>query len=122
MNREQLFRYVQDTYGTELEYLWKSAPDYAVVRHVENSKWYGIVMYVGYTKLGMDKDGMTDILDVKCDPMQLEFLIRQPGFLPGYHMNHKQWLTILLDGSVPDDQILDLLDQSYLMTESRIRR
>ena len=60
MNREQLFRYVQDTYGTEPEYLWKSAPDYAVLRHVENSKWYGIVMYVGYTKLGMDKDGMTE--------------------------------------------------------------
>lgn len=37
-------------------------------------------------------------------------------------MNHRRWLTILLDVSVPDDQILDLLDQSYLMTESKIRR
>ena len=122
MNREKLFRYVQDTYGTEPEYLWKSAPDYAALRHSENPKWYGIVMYIDYAKLGIDKAGMTDILDMKCDPMQLEFLIRQPGSFPGYHMNHRQWLTILLDGSVPDDQILDLLDQSYLMTESRKKR
>ena len=118
MTREDLFRYAQDTYGTEPEYLWKSSPDYAVLRHVENPKWYGIVMYVECAKLGIDGEGMVDILDVKCDPMQLEFLCRQPGFLPGYHMNHRQWLTVLLDGTVPDDQILDLLDQSYTLTDS----
>jgi len=36
-------------------------------------------------------------------------LRQSPGFLPGYHMNKKNWLSILLDGTVSDDQILIIL-------------
>lgn len=39
--------------------------------------------------------------------------IQTYGFLPGYHMNKKHWLTILIDGSVRDAQVLDFLDMSY---------
>ena len=122
MTREKLFKYALDTYGSEPEYLWQSTPDFAVLRHVGNTKWYGIVMYLERRRLGIAEDGMVDILNVKCDPMQAEFLIQRPGFLPGYHMNHRKWLTILLDGTVPDDQILDLLDQSYQMTTTKTKQ
>ena len=122
MTREELFKYALDTYGSEPEYLCQSTPDYAVLRHVDNTKWYGIVMYLERRRLGFYEDGMVDILNVKCDPMQAEFLRQRPGFLPGYHMNHRQWLTILLDGTVSDDQILDLLDQSYQMTATKAKQ
>lgn len=36
-------------------------------------------------------------------------------FFPGYHMNKKHWFTVLLDGSVPDDEICRLLDESYVL-------
>ena len=54
-----------------------------------------------------------DIIDVKADPTMIDMLIQTYGFLPGYHMNKRYWLTILLDGSVRDAQVLDFLDMSY---------
>ena len=44
-------------------------------------------------------------------------MVTQTGFAPAYHMNKKHWLTILLNGSVNDDEIYNLLDMSYEMTE-----
>jgi predicted DNA-binding protein (MmcQ/YjbR family) len=32
---------------------------------------------------------------------------------PGYHLNKKHWITILIDGAVPDDLIEDLLRGSH---------
>ena len=33
MEREEIFQYVKEQYGTEPEYLWKKDPDSAVLRH-----------------------------------------------------------------------------------------
>ena len=43
---QQIFDYVFTQYGTQPEYLWKTHPDYAVLRHSDNRKWYAIVMNV----------------------------------------------------------------------------
>ena len=43
---QQVFEYVFTQYGTKPEYLWKTHPDYAVLRHADNRKWYAIVMNV----------------------------------------------------------------------------
>ena len=42
------------------------------------------------------------------------------GFLPGYHMDKSNWITILLDGTVQEAKILDFLDMSYDLTDGRI--
>ena len=55
-------------------------------------------------------------MNVKCDPILSGSLRMQEGYLPGYHMNHDQWLTVLLDGTVPYEEIIPLLDMSYDMT------
>ncbi|MCD8153412.1 MAG: MmcQ/YjbR family DNA-binding protein [Clostridiales bacterium] len=116
MNRQQIFDYAKEKYGTTPEYLWARYPSYAVLRHQDNEKWYGIVMDVPKNKLGLQGTDVVDVLDVKCDPVMIDMLRQSPGFLPGYHMNKTNWLTIFLDGTVSDDQILDLLDMSYQMT------
>ena len=38
------------------------------------------------------------------------------GYLPGYHRNKAHWITVLLDGTVPLDNIKQLIDESYYMT------
>lgn len=52
--------------------------------------------------------------NAKCDP-ERALLLREEyeGILPGYHMNKKHWNTILLDGSVPNTLIRELIDHSY---------
>ena len=38
---------------------------------------------------------------------------RYPAITPGYHLNKRHWNTVTLDGSVPDDEVLELVDHSY---------
>ena len=76
-------------------------------------------MDVPKNRLGLLGTDVVDILDVKCDPAMIDMLRQSPGFLPGYHMNKTNWLTVLLDGMVSDEQILDLLDMSYQMTAKK---
>ncbi len=45
-------------------------------------------------------------------------LIQTYGFLPGYHMNKRHWITILLDESVSEAKTLDFLDMSYDLIDS----
>ena len=112
MEREEIFQYVKEQYGTEPEYLWKKDPDSAVLRH-KNGKWYAVIMTVEKSKLGLEGNDLVDIMDVKCNPEMTSMIIQTYGFLPGYHMDKQHWITILLDGSVSEAKILDFLDMSY---------
>lgn len=121
MERNTLFAYALNKYKTEPEYLWKSDPDFGVLRHSDNNKWYGLVMNVSKDRLGLDGKEKTDILNVKCEPAMIGFMILKEGILPAYHMNKNNWISILLD-SVPDDFIYYLLDKSYELTAPKKRK
>lgn len=69
------------------------------------------------SKLGLDENRIIDILNVKCDPLLIGSLRSKSGYFPAYHMNKEKWLSIALDGSVQEDEIKDLLDMSYKLTQ-----
>ena len=60
---------------------------------------------------------MTDApltVSLKVDPedsiaLRAEF----PQITPGYHLNKRHWITILINGAVPDDLVEDLLRGSH---------
>jgi predicted DNA-binding protein (MmcQ/YjbR family) len=53
-------------------------------------------------------------LSVKCDPeLAVQLRAAHPAIAPGYHLNKRHWNTITLDGSLPDQMVTDLLDDSY---------
>jgi len=63
--------------------------------------------------------------NVKCDPEKaVEWRERYPDtVLPGYHMNKKHWNTVRVTGSLTDNQIQEMLDDSYrLVTVSNKRK
>jgi predicted DNA-binding protein (MmcQ/YjbR family) len=59
-------------------------------------------------------------VNLKCDPEWSEILRNAyPAVQPGYHQNKKHWNTVVLDGSVPGDEIAELVEHSYaLVVES----
>ena len=71
------------------------------------------------SKLGLKEEGTVDIINVKCEPDMVGLLTQTYGFLPGYHMNKKYWITMLLDGSVSEAKILDFLDMSYDLIDGK---
>ena len=52
--------------------------------------------------------------NLKCDPVWAEIL-RQTykAVTPGYHMNKRHWNTIVFDGTIPDSEILEMVDHAY---------
>ncbi|ELR70858.1 hypothetical protein C900_03293 [Fulvivirga imtechensis AK7] len=52
--------------------------------------------------------------NLKCDPDRAEELREKyAGIKPGYHMSKKHWNTVMMDGSVSDQLIYELIDHSY---------
>jgi predicted DNA-binding protein (MmcQ/YjbR family) len=53
-------------------------------------------------------------INLKCDPLMSQDLRREYSSIkPGYHMNKTHWNTITIDGTVPEDKVLFLIDLSY---------
>lgn len=52
--------------------------------------------------------------NAKCDPERaIQLRERYSSVMPGYHMNKLHWNTIICDGSIPESEILKLIDHSY---------
>lgn len=116
MDREVIFEYAAKTYRTAPEYLWAKYPDDAILRHSDNNKWYAVIMNVTKDKLGLGGLDEVGIINVKCEPEMIGALRMTKGILPGYHMNKSNWVSVLLDGSVGEELIYNLLDRSYELT------
>ena len=51
---------------------------------------------------------------LKCEPaLALELRAQFPAVVPGYHTNKRHWNTVTLDGSVPDEEVRDMVEHSY---------
>ena len=112
-----LIAYVREKYGDELEYLWDKFPDNAVWRRKDNEKWYGALLTVSRRKLGIPSDEIVEIIDLRIAPEEMDNLIDNACFFPGWHMNKKHWYTIILDGTVSTDEICRRVDESYLLAK-----
>ena len=53
-------------------------------------------------------------VSLKCEPALAEQLrAGHPAITPGYHLNKRHWNTIVLDGSVADAMVRDMIEDSY---------
>lgn len=104
--------YIKEKYNDELEYLWDNLPDCAIWRHKENNKWYGLIMNIEENKLGIDSKRKVDVINLKCLNV-----VDNINIFPGYHMNKKYWVTIILDGRLDINTIYELIDKSYEVTK-----
>ena len=113
----QLIDFVRKKYHDEPEYLWKRFPSNAVWRRKDNQKWYGVLLTVSRRKLRIKSDEIAEIIDLRVNPNILEKRIDHKRYYPGWHMNKKHWITIILDGSVPFEEICQRIDESYSLAK-----
>lgn len=73
-----------------------------------------LVLKVGgkmFALLNLDKDPSVNL---KCDPERaIDLREHYDAILPGYHMNKQHWNTVMLDGSVPKNLLLEMIEHSY---------
>ena len=106
-------------YKISPEYPWRRDNTSAVFRHTDNHKWFALVMTVQGSRLGLADNTWTDVINLKIDDLfYRDLVLREEGILPAYHMNKMHWISVLLDGTVPDDRVCELVDISFLATAS----
>jgi predicted DNA-binding protein (MmcQ/YjbR family) len=62
-------------------------------------------------------------VSLKCEPQLAEGLrAAHAAVIPGYHLNKRHWNTVILDGSLSDDAIRDMIEDSYDLVVSNLPR
>ena len=103
----QIIEFARAEWGEEPEFLWDKFPDYAVLRRRDTAKWYALVARLAADKVGGNSNELVEIVNLRrTDGMAGE------RFRPAYHMNKKTWTTIVLDGTVEINVLLQLLGRS----------
>ncbi|MCH5299360.1 MAG: MmcQ/YjbR family DNA-binding protein [Ruminococcus sp.] len=108
-----VIEYVREKYGDELEFLWKKFSDNAIWRRKDSQKWYGLVLTIPRSKLGLSSDEIVEIIVMRIKPEQMSQTVDNKKYFPGWHMSKKSWYTIILDGSVSNEEIFRRIDESY---------
>ena len=114
----RITKLILERYGEKPDFPFSTAPTYGVFRVQKNRKWYGLVMNIRLCQLTGEKvekaedSPVIEVLNLKVDEKKQAGLLKIPGIWPSYHMNHKSWISILLDGTVPDGQIMELMETS----------
>ncbi len=122
MDRNRIFEHCKEYYGTVPEYLWERYPSFAVLRHRGNRKWYAVVMEIPRKKLGIMQEGKVEVINVKLGEVMAGSVRDERGVFPAYHMAKGQWVTALLDGTVPEETLLAFIDISHNLTDQRRKK
>ena len=60
-------------------------------------------------------------INLTCDPAEAEHLrMVFDAVLPGYHMNKKHWNTVVINGSIPDNEVKRMVDNSYALVAKKM--
>lgn len=111
---KRIMAQVQEKYGSQLEYLWEKSPDTAVLRHEGNQKWYAVLMRIPWDRLEKGREGLVEAVNLKHD--QVADLLSKKGIYPAFHMNKRYWLSLALDDSLQDEEVLELIERSWNLT------
>jgi len=79
------------------------------------------VMGKMFVLVGWDESPLR--LNLKCDPDHaLALRAMHEAVLPGYHMNKGHWNTVILDGSIANEEIFEMIDHSYDLVVQNLKR
>lgn len=60
-------------------------------------------------------------VSLKCEPLLAQQLREaHPAVLPGYHLNKRHWNTVIVDGTLPQQMIEDMIEDSYDLVVSQL--
>lgn len=113
MTLTELGTYILGNFEAQSDHSFEKGSTVTVYSRTDNRKWFAAAKNIGCRYVDVDRSGRVDILNVKLDPRMVTSLRTRDGFRPAWGMNRNSWVTILLDGTVPDDEIRTYLEMSY---------
>lgn len=123
ITREDIFAIANRFPGAVSDTPFEDDFDTTVIRHGDSGKWFALVFKAPCRKLGIDRDGETDIINLKCDPMMSFGLTESyDAIIPAYHMNKYHWISIILETGVPEDIFEMLMKMSFNLTKTKPKK
>lgn len=108
---KRLMEAIENRYDSNLEFLWEKFPKDAIYRNKSNGKWFALFVALDKSKIGLEGEGEIEIVVIKHD--DVSGVIDGKSVLEGYHMNKKHWITVPLDDRISDDELFELVENSY---------
>ena len=85
-------------------------PNWTVMRHKTNRKTFALIF---------ERQGHLWV-NVKAEPGWGDFWkSTYLAVVPAYHMNKRHWVSIILDGSMTEEQVFQLIAESYALTQPK---
>jgi len=103
---------IKEKYGDNPEFLWDKYPGFGTYRNPLTRKWYGLIMNVAGEKIGADYK-TAEIINVKVNPDDIPDLLKKEGIYPAYHMSKKSWVSVILDDTLKDEEIMEYIETSH---------
>lgn len=107
---------IHETYGVKPDFPWND--DNGVFRHLDTRKWFSLIMYI--KRDALLKDGNSAMVNVMNLKTEQQYDV--DGIYPAFHMNHKYWISLILDDTLSDTLIMELVSKSYNLTKKKRRR
>ncbi len=94
--------------------------EFTAYKPSDSDKMYVLMFSIGMHKLDKACDeNQVDAMNIKVEPSKVGDLLQLPGFYPAYHMNKKHWVTALLDGTIEDAVLKELLVKSRALVAKK---
>ena len=113
---KKVFDFLKEKYDAKFESPWDKYDEFIIVRNEETQKWYALFMIIPENKLYGENGKEIEVLNLHTKPEVNELLVDNETIFPGYHMNKKSWITIVLDGRLEDEEVFELINNSYLLS------
>ena len=110
---------ILDKYSVEPDFPWDEGEHEpsGVFRHGSNNKWFGLIMNIDRRHLEKNAgEEMVDVINLKADENKMIALHKIRGVYPAFHMNHSKWISVVLDDTLDDKDVMDLVEESFRLT------
>ena len=116
-----VIKYIKKTYHNIPEYLWKNDNLTGAIRNSINNKWYGLIMVIPASKLGLDSNDLIEVINVRYQKDLTDEVVNNKSIFKAWHMNKKSWITIVLNGELANEIVYSLIDNSYNLSSKSSR-
>ncbi len=118
--RKKLDAYVKAKYNIMPELLPFSHEDYAIYRHPDTGRWFAVFIVKERKEFGLAGGGVTEIVSFRIkDKMLADILLQQPGYLSGFPAVNWNWISAVMDGTVPLNDLCRWIDESHEATRGK---
>ena len=119
MLREAILKRIETLPAAGSDQPFREDFDSTVLRHTDTGKWFGLLFHAPaarFPQFPSDAQGV-ELLNLKCPPDLSQLLqSRYEAIRPAYHMNKRHWISVILSGSLPEEELFRLIRLSYDLT------